>query len=159
MITGMARGPIPDFPRDRPTVPDVARLLLSFYKHEENASGGYLHIVLDDGNIERGHVEWCGAAAREAGDEEAARIADLMAQMTLTQRRKLYRMSWHILSQASSPDVRETYCNQCDTWSPDDDWEDVIEFDESGELTADAYKCPRCEHWHPPYDPPTRGGS
>jgi hypothetical protein len=82
-----------------------------------------------------------------------------MAQMTLTQRRKLYRMSWHILSQASSPDVRETYCNQCDTWSPDDDWEDIVEFSDDDKLTADAYKCPRCGHLHPPYDPPTRGES
>lgn len=155
----MARGPIPDFPRDRPTIPDVVPLLLRFYKHEENGSGGYLHIVLDDGNIARGHIEWCGTTAREAGDEEAARIADLMAQMTLTQRRKLYRMSFGILSQASHPDISETYCNQCDTWSSTDDWEDVIEFDEDGKITVDAYKCPRCQHWHPPYDPPSRGGS
>jgi hypothetical protein len=53
--------------------------------------------------------------------------------------------------------ARETYCNQCDAWSPTSEWEDVFEFDEAGESTVDAYKCPRCDHWHPPYDPPTRG--
>jgi hypothetical protein len=52
--------------------------------------------------------------------------------------------------------ISETYCNQCDTWSLDDDWEDVFEFDENGDTTVDSCKCPHCGHWHPPYDPPMR---
>jgi hypothetical protein len=52
--------------------------------------------------------------------------------------------------------ILESYCNQCDTWSPDDDWEDVFEFDENDDITVDSYKCPHCGHWHPPYDPPMR---
>jgi hypothetical protein len=159
MIIGMARGPIPDFPHDRPTIPDVVPLLLKFYKHEENSSGGPLHIVLDDGNIATHHVTWCAEQARREGNSEGEEIATLMAQMTLTQRRKLYRMSWSILQRAENPDVSETYCNQCDTWSPSEEWEDYFEYDEDAQVTIDTVVCPRCSHWHPPYDPHTRGGS
>jgi heterodisulfide reductase subunit A-like polyferredoxin len=52
--------------------------------------------------------------------------------------------------------ISESYCNQCDTWSPESTWEDVIEFDEDGSVTVDSARCPRCGHWHPPYDPPMR---
>lgn len=85
----MARGPIPDFPRDRPTVPEVAPLVDDYL--ERHPAGGNLHIVLDDGNIEVDHVLWCRKNALERGDEDAVRIATLMSQMTSTQRRKLYR--------------------------------------------------------------------
>jgi hypothetical protein len=87
MIIGMARGPIPDFPRDRPTVPEVAPLIGSYL--DRHPIGGNLHIVLEDGNIEVSHVLWCMQNARERGDDDAIRIADLMSRMTSTQRRKL----------------------------------------------------------------------
>jgi hypothetical protein len=85
----MSRGPIPDFPRDRPTVPEVAPLIDAYL--EQHPVGGNLHIVLEDGNIEIDHILWCRENARERGDDDAVRIATLMTQMTPTQRRKLYR--------------------------------------------------------------------
>lgn len=50
----------------------------------------------------------------------------------------------------------ESYCSACDTWSPDDDWEDRIEFDGDDNVTIDSVECPNCGHWHPPHDPPMR---
>ena len=65
--------------------------------------GGPLHIVTEDGNLEDGHLRWIrdeGAWMSERiwPDEAAAlgqKIADLMLQMTGTQRRKLAGRSYY----------------------------------------------------------------
>jgi hypothetical protein len=50
----------------------------------------------------------------------------------------------------------ESYCDQCDTWSSDDEWEDHVEYDSTENVTVDCVVCPSCGHWHPPYDPAIR---
>lgn len=105
----MARGPIPDFPRERPTVPEVAPLVdyyLGLYP-----AGGSLHIVLEDGNLAEDHIRWCYQVAITDGwmavenypnggwdtgpvDHLGAALALLILTMTPTQRRKIYRGGW-----------------------------------------------------------------
>jgi hypothetical protein len=97
----MARGPVPDFPRDRPTVPELVPLLEAFYCQEKNFNGGALHVVLADGNLDVCFVEWCREQALECGDEEAAKIADLMSKMSPTQRRKAYHLAHEIYLQVA----------------------------------------------------------
>lgn len=73
----------------KPTVPDVAPLVRAYYALPLNGAGGSLHIVLDDGNVSDGDVEFCVARAEERGDEDGAALARVLLRMSKTQRRKL----------------------------------------------------------------------
>lgn len=44
---------------DSPTVAEVLPLVNAYYAKPGNSVGGNLHIVLDDCNVEDGHVEFC----------------------------------------------------------------------------------------------------
>lgn len=75
----------------KPTVPEVAPLLTAY--HARHPGGGPLHIFLEDGNVDDGHIEACRRAAEERGDRDAIILADLLSRMSKTQRRKLYRLA------------------------------------------------------------------
>ena len=77
----------------RPNIPEVLPLIRAYYTKPENAVGGSLHIVLEDGNVSDGNVESCLEYAREHNDRDGEALAGLLLQMSKTQRRKLYRMS------------------------------------------------------------------
>jgi hypothetical protein len=47
--------------------------------------------VLDDGNLETPHVEWCVGWAEQEGDAEGAELARILAGMTVTQRGRVSR--------------------------------------------------------------------
>ncbi len=78
-----------DKPRDRPTVPEVLPLLREIYTR--HCAGCCLHIVTDDGNVEQDHIDYCVGYARERGHEDCLRAATMLAQMTITQRMKVYK--------------------------------------------------------------------
>jgi len=86
----MARGPIPDKPADRPTVPEVLPLVLAYLRTPGNSTGGNLHIILGDRNLEDGSIRWCCDRAAGAGDQDGVEVAEAMLAMTGTQRRQLY---------------------------------------------------------------------
>jgi hypothetical protein len=69
----------------------VISLIRSYYAKEGNEAGGLLHVVLDDGNLERSHIEYCGEQACAAGDVDGFRIVCMLLSMTPTQRRRCYR--------------------------------------------------------------------
>lgn len=73
----------------KPTVPEVLPLMREFQTKKGNEVGGVFHIVLDDGNVENSHVEWCLERAKEEGDELAIRLGELLMKMSKTQRLKL----------------------------------------------------------------------
>ncbi len=73
----------------KPTVPEVRELVSEYYCLPGNAVGGALHIVVDDGNIEDSHVQFCRNEALARGDAAGVRIADLLLQMSKTQRKKV----------------------------------------------------------------------
>lgn len=74
----------------KPTVPEVLPLIKAYYAKPGNGVGGWLHIVLDDGNIETSHIEYCKQSAIEHNDADGVAIADLLLRMSKTQRKKLY---------------------------------------------------------------------
>ena len=77
-------------PKDqRPTVRDVTAIAKAYYAHPSNSVGGNLHIVLEEWNIETKHVEHCKQQAIESGDAAGVELADLLLQMSKTQRRKV----------------------------------------------------------------------
>jgi len=76
-------------PRQKPTVPEVLPMMYAYRDTAGNGVGGSLHIVLDDGNVEDGHVRWCIERAKECGDEEGVKLGETLLSMTKTQRKKL----------------------------------------------------------------------
>ena len=81
----------------RPTITTVLPLVLRLYREEDPCSlnaggvGGHMHIVLDDGNVERSNVEFCINAARKDHCTTCLTIGELMLRMSPTQRAKLSR--------------------------------------------------------------------
>jgi hypothetical protein len=91
---------IPDKPANRPTVPQVLPFVRAYYN--DHGAGGSLHIVLDDGNLEDGSVQFCIDSAEERGDAAGAALGRLLLQMTRTQRAKVYRTKWSTKSEVDT---------------------------------------------------------
>lgn len=73
----------------KPTVSRVLRIVNLYYGKPGNESGGSLHTVLDDWNINDSSVDFCIAYADSAGDTDGAALARLLRKMSRTQRKKL----------------------------------------------------------------------
>lgn len=71
------------------TIPRLLRAATRYY--ERHPVGGSLHIVLDDGNIRRGHVEFCLRQAVKDGDAAGAMLARALLRATISQRKRLSR--------------------------------------------------------------------
>ena len=91
---GRARFQIPDKDPNRPKVPEVSRMVAEYLRKPENLSGGQCHVVLDDGNLDIGHLEGDLENCLQNDDDDGAAIMRAMLQMTRTQRQKVYRRSW-----------------------------------------------------------------
>lgn len=84
----MSRRPsfkVPDYPRDRPTVPEA--LLLKSEIYARHSAGCCLHVVIDDGNLRDCSVRY---ALAEAEHEDCKALAAILLRMSPTQRRKVY---------------------------------------------------------------------
>jgi hypothetical protein len=86
----MSRGPIPDKAADRPTVPEVLLLAAAYYDKPGNSMGGSLHVALEDGNLDDGNLEFCRGWAAKHQDEDGITLANVLLQLTRTQRVRLY---------------------------------------------------------------------
>ena len=75
------------------TIPRVVPLLRAYYA-KGNWAGGSLHIVLDDGNTDKGFLPGCVAHAQENKDEDGEVLAKLLLEMSQAQIDKLYQMEW-----------------------------------------------------------------
>ncbi len=71
----------------KPTIPQVVERFAAYYK--KNPVWGSLHIVLDDGNYESNHVKFCVEYAKMTGDVEGESLANILLEMSSTQRLKL----------------------------------------------------------------------
>lgn len=80
---------IEDFRRyvSQPDQPDVTPGL--FF-----SSGGSLHIVLDDYNVDDHHVQFCIDHATSRGDGEGRRLGEVLLSMTKTQRLEIAKSCW-----------------------------------------------------------------
>ena len=78
-------------------VDDVVELIKELYKIE--GAGGMLHIVVDDGNLETDHIQWCidycnqEENADRRDKELCLKIAHKMLQMSYEKRVIAYYMS------------------------------------------------------------------
>lgn len=82
----------------KPTVSEVLALVHAYYAKPENNLGGHLHLVLDDLNVDAQSVQLCRDEAAKAGDHDGVRLADLLLQMSTTQRRELVRSNDRFLT-------------------------------------------------------------
>jgi hypothetical protein len=72
----------------KPTVTDAYPLVQKIY--ERSCVGCCLHVVLDDGNIENDHVQFCLEEAQKKRHAECLELAEMLLLMSKTQRRKIY---------------------------------------------------------------------
>jgi hypothetical protein len=56
----------------------------------QHPAGCCLHIVLDDGNLENGFVDYCLEYATTNGHEECMAVAKIVQRMSKTQRKKAW---------------------------------------------------------------------
>jgi len=77
------------FSKSRITVPDALPLVRRYYALPGNGSGGALHIVLDECNVEDGNIDWCMKRAEANRDHAGQALALVLRRMSKTQRRKL----------------------------------------------------------------------
>lgn len=84
----------------KPTVPEVLPLVRDLYRglapctRDAGRVGGHLHIVLDDGNTEDNHVQFCLDSATKDNCTTCIKLAELMLKMSKTQRGKLSDMAY-----------------------------------------------------------------
>lgn len=64
-------------------------MIQAYYQMEGNSTGGSLHIVLDDGNYERHHVEFCLQWAKDRDDPDGVMLAGHLLLLTDEERRVL----------------------------------------------------------------------
>lgn len=69
------------------TVPEILPMVWALYA--SHSAGCCLHIVLDEGNIDDGSVQFCIDHAAEQGHDACKKLAELLLKMSKTQRRKL----------------------------------------------------------------------
>lgn len=72
---------------NKPTIPEVIDRFMAY--HEQNRAWGWLHVVLDDDNVDDGDVQGCIDMAAEHGDTEAAELGKILLQMSKTQRARI----------------------------------------------------------------------
>ena len=82
---------------------EALQLIKELYNTIDGGVGGYGHIVLDDGNIENGHIEWCIKEAKENKYKndlsEETRLASIKAlecflKLTENEREEVYDRFW-----------------------------------------------------------------
>lgn len=82
-----------DLDKLKPILPDLVRY---YYEDAGNGCGGTLHIVLDDGNTEFDHIEYCRKECEENGDSLGQLICDILFCFTDEERELLYQSDWEI---------------------------------------------------------------
>ena len=70
------------------------RLRQNIYDRPGGGVGCCLHIVLDDGNVDDSHVEWCHIKAIDNGHHDCVMLATYVLRMSKTQRTKMYHRGY-----------------------------------------------------------------
>lgn len=76
----------------KPTVPEVLPLVRALYASPGGRVGCHLHIVLDDGNVQDKHVQFCIDRAAEDQCGRCLVLAGMLMLMSKTQRAVLAAM-------------------------------------------------------------------
>lgn len=73
----------------KPNIPTVQPLIDAYYRLPGNGSGGSLHIVLEDNNVQNSDVQFCIEWARKNDDICGVLLGEVLLLMSKTQRLKL----------------------------------------------------------------------
>lgn len=74
--------------------PFIKDLIKFYYEDLGNSAGGNFHIVLDDGNIEDGHVLFCQQQAEKNNDTFGIFLGQILMTFTEDERKKMYEEDW-----------------------------------------------------------------
>lgn len=74
--------------------PFINQLISYYYKVLENHTGGYLHIVLDDGNIEHANIVWCREECEQNNDSFGVFLCDVLLEFTEDELYETYENDW-----------------------------------------------------------------
>lgn len=80
--------------KTKPSIPDIVPLVLEYYAREGNSAGGIFHVIIDDKNYEQCFANSALVEARETKDPLTIQIAEMLVEMSSTQRRKLSASLW-----------------------------------------------------------------
>lgn len=72
--------------QDKLTVPEIMPLVRAFQSKIGNGTGGNLHIVLDDGNVDDDDVIFCLEKAKASSDQDGVDLATKLLTMSKDQR-------------------------------------------------------------------------
>lgn len=76
-------------------------------------TGGLLHIVVDDGNLEDHHIKWCLEECNKHPECEESEIGKLICnellKLPIEQRRLVYEADWAVEAFCKGPD----HCDKC----------------------------------------------
>jgi len=72
------------------TMVEVLEAIRVYYAKPGNSGGGNLHIVLDDGNLEVHHIEWCRDFAQENHDDDGVELANTLLSISESQLDEIY---------------------------------------------------------------------
>lgn len=73
----------------KPNIPTVQPLVDAYYHLPNNGSGGSLHIVLEDYNVQDSSVQFCIEWAKKDNDIYGVLLGKILLRMSKTQRLKL----------------------------------------------------------------------
>lgn len=93
---------------------DTIREYISCLYHlEDCCTGGLLHIVLDDFNLEDGDIQWCLEQCESNPEKEEAEIGKLICKellkLPMSERRLVCEWNWRITLYCRNP----TKCSEC----------------------------------------------
>jgi hypothetical protein len=74
--------------------PFAKELIAYYYDMPEKGAGGYLHVFLDDGNIDIGTLYWCQEQCEEHKDTFGYFLCDVLLQFKENELQKMYDNNW-----------------------------------------------------------------
>ena len=73
------------------TVPLLVSKCIDYYNLEGNLNGGNFHIVLEDNNIEKKHIQFCINVCKLTNDLPGLELGELLLAASKTQLKKLVK--------------------------------------------------------------------
>lgn len=74
--------------------PFVKDFIKYYYDDLGHSAGGYLHIVLDDGNLEHEHIEFCRNECEKNKDTFGMFLAEILMTFTVDELEEMYNTDW-----------------------------------------------------------------
>lgn len=75
--------------------PCILDLIHYYYDELGNCTGGNLHIVLDDGNIEHHNIFWCQELCKKEGDEIGYLIGTILRTFPENELEEMWESGWN----------------------------------------------------------------